>query len=211
MAIKLIGAGFGRTGTTSLKLAIEELGLGPCYHMHDVFSHPGHAQLWRDAQRQGDADWDTFLAGYQAAIDWPPSFFWRQLTAHYPDAKVILTVRDPQAWYQSISTTLFPAQQRDLPPPEAEHYAQLVMPRELILHGTFNGRADDRDYVIGVYQQHIEEVQRTVPADQLLTYDVAQGWEPLCDFLAVPVPDRPFPKLNTKQQFIEFLNQGDDR
>jgi len=211
MSLDIIGAGFGRTGTTSLKLALQELGLGPCYHMHDVFTQEGHAQLWRDAQTNGDADWATLFDGYRAAVDWPPSFFWRQLVASYPNAKVILTVRDPDDWYRSISTTLFAAQQRDLPPEDAPLYPQLAMPRELILYGTFDGRADDKEYVIDIYEKHIAEVQTAVPANQLLTYDVADGWVPLCDFLGIPVPDTPFPKLNTKKEFVERIANAGDR
>ncbi|MBL4623269.1 MAG: hypothetical protein JKY89_12815 [Immundisolibacteraceae bacterium] len=211
MSLDIIGAGFGRTGTTSLKLALNELGLGPCYHMHDVFTNEGHAQLWRDAQTSGNADWDSLLAGQRAAVDWPPSFFWRQLVAAYPDAKVILTVRDPEIWYQSISTTIFPAQKRALPPQDAPVYPQMVMPREVIRYGTFDDRTDDKDYVIGVYQQHIADVQAGVPADKLLTYDLAEGWQHLCEFLEVPVPATPFPKLNTKKDFDQMISGSQDR
>lgn len=207
MSLEVIGAGFGRTGTLSLKLALEQLGAGPCYHMNDVFSHPGHAQAWRDAFRTGTAHWESLLDGYRSAVDWPSAHFWQALLRAWPQARVILTVRDPQAWYRSISTTIFPAQRRPLPETDHPHYAQLVMPRELILHGTFSG-IEDREHVLGVYEAHNAAVRAGVPADQLLEYDVSDGWEPLCAFLGVPVPATPFPRSNTTQDFLERLKDA---
>mgnify|MGYP005817915371 FL=1 len=206
MTLSIIGAGFGRTGTLSLKLALDQLGLGPCYHMNEVFARPGHAQAWRDAFRAGHADWDGLLRGYGAAVDWPSACFWRQLAAHYPAARVILTVRDRDAWYQSIASTLFPAQRRPLPPPDDPHYAQLAMPRELILHGTF-GQIEDKDHVLAVYDAHNAAVRAAIDPARLLEYDVKDGWAPLCAFLGVPVPDAPFPRSNTQQEFIDRLKQ----
>ncbi len=204
MTLSIIGAGFGRTGTLSLKLALEQLGFGPCYHMNDVFTQAGHAQRWRDAFRSGDADWDSLLHGYRAAVDWPPAHFWRQLAGHYPTARVILTVRDPDAWYESIRTTIFPAQRRPLPAPDDPHYAQLVMPRELILHGTF-GQIEDKAHVLSVYHAHNAAVQAQIAPPRLLVYDVRDGWAPLCEFLGVVVPGEPFPRSNTQQDFLDRL------
>ena len=204
MTLSIIGAGFGRTGTLSLKLALEQLGFGPCYHMNDVFAQAGHAQRWRDAFQTGAADWEALLAGYQAAVDWPSAHFWRPLAAHYPAAKVILTVRDPDAWYQSISSTIFAAQRRPLPPPHDPHYASLVMPRELILHGTF-GQIEDKAHVLSVYDAHNAAVQAHIAPPRLLVYDVKDGWEPLCAFLGVPVPGAPFPRSNSQQDFLDRL------
>ena len=199
MALSLIGAGFGRTGTLSLKLALEQLGCGPCYHMHTVFEVPGHAALWEQARVDGDADWDRLLAGYNSAVDWPPAYFWRQLLTHSPNARVILTVRDPESWYQSISSTIFPAQNRSLAEDETE--MNLLMPRRLIRFGTFDDRGDDKEYVLDVYRRHNESVIAEVPAEQLLVYDVSDGWEPLCKFLQVETPDTPFPRSNTSSDF----------
>lgn len=206
MTLSIIGAGFGRTGTLSLKLALDQLGFGPCYHMNEVFARPGHAQAWRDALRAGHADWDGLLRGYGAAVDWPSAYFWRQLAAHYPAARVILTVRDRDAWYQSIARTLFPAQRRPLPPPDDPHYAQLAMPRELILQGTF-GQIEDKDHVLAVYDAHNAAVRAAIEPERLLEYDVTDGWAPLCAFLGVPVPDAPYPHSNTTQEFIDRLKQ----
>ena len=204
MTLSIIGAGFGRTGTLSLKLALEQLGLGPCYHMNDVFTQAGHAQRWRDAFRSGEADWDSLLHGYGAAVDWPSAHFWRPLAAHYPAAKVILTVRDPDAWYESIRSTIFPAQRRPLPASDDPHYAQLIMPRELILHGTF-GQVEDKSHVLSVYESHNAAVQAQIAPPRLLVYDVKDGWGPLCAFLGVPVPAAPFPRSNTQQDFLDRL------
>ncbi len=204
MTLSIIGAGFGRTGTLSLKLALERLGVGPCYHMNDVFTHAGHAQAWRDAFQRGNADWDTLLHGYRAAVDWPSAHFWRPLADHYPAAKVILTVRDRDAWYESISTTIFPAQRRPLPAPDHPHYAQLAMPRELILHGTF-GQVQDKAHVLSIYDAHNAAVRAQMAASRLLVYDVKDGWAPLCAFLGVPVPDQAFPRSNSQQEFLDRL------
>lgn len=206
MSLEIIGAGFGRTGTLSLKLALEQLGRGPCYHMNDVFQHPGHAQLWRDAFVNQSADWDALFEGYRAAVDWPPAHFWRQLTDHAPEAQVILTVRDRDAWYNSISSTIFPAQRRPLPAEDDPHFASLVMPRELILRGTFDG-IEDKDHVLAIYDTHNAAVQAEIAPDRLLVYDVANGWEPLCRFLGVSVPDAPFPRSNTQQEFLNRLKK----
>ncbi|WP_372724309.1 sulfotransferase family protein [Immundisolibacter sp.] len=202
MELNIIGAGFGRTGTLSLKLALEQLGFGPCYHMHEVFARPGHAQLWRQAQKAGDADWNSLLAGYRAAVDWPPAFFWRQLAAHYPRARVILTVRDADAWYDSISTTIFPAQRLPLPPENAPLFHSLVMPREMVRVGTFGDQLD-RAHVIDVYEKHNAEVKAALPASRLLVYDVKDGWAPLCEFLEMPIPSGAFPRSNTTQEFLD--------
>lgn len=201
-SLTVLGAGFGRTGTLSLKLALEQLGFGPCHHMHEVLARPAHAEQWRAAQRDGQADWNTLLAGYGAAVDWPAAYFWRQLSAHYSQARVILTVRDPQAWYESVRRTLFPAQCLPLPDPDAPAYASAVMPRELIRYATFDDRLDDSAHVIGVYQAHNRAVQAALPPARLLVYDVTQGWAPLCAFLGAAVPDAPFPASNSTADFL---------
>ncbi len=210
MALSLIGAGFGRTGTLSLKLALEQLGYGPCYHMHNVFELAGHAGLWEQARVDGDADWGKLLAGYTSAVDWPPAYFWRQLREYSPSARVILTVRDPESWYQSINTTIFPAQNRPLAEDETE--MNLLMPRRLIRFGTFNDRGNDKDYVLDVYRKHNESVIAEVPAEQLLVYDVSDGWQPLCEFLQVEIPDTAFPRSNTSNDFHrKITDEGIER
>lgn len=210
MTIKVIGAGFGRTGTTSMQAALEQLGFGPCYHMREVFTHRGHAARWTRAASGGAIDWDALLAGYHSTVDWPGCTFYRELIERYPDAKIVLNVRDPERWYTSTLTTIYPT--RNAFPmnrlgrlvPHMRHIAAML--DTLIWQGTFHGRFTDRQYAIEVFNRHNQEVQRVVPAAKLLVYDVKQGWEPLCHFLQVPVPpDTPFPRLNDTAQFQRQL------
>ncbi|RLA12487.1 MAG: sulfotransferase family protein [Gammaproteobacteria bacterium] len=199
MSLQIIGAGFGRTGTLSLKLALEQLGLGPCYHMHTVFQNAEDAATWEQARIDGNADWPQLLKGYVSAVDWPPAYFWRQLREFAPEAKVILSVRDAESWYKSISSTIFPAQTAPLADNETD--MNLLMPRRLIRFSTFDDRCSDKQYVIDTYQRHNQAVIDAVPADQLLVYDITDGWAPLCQFLGLPTPDGPMPRSNTAEDF----------
>lgn len=214
--MKVIGAGFGRTGTTSLKLALERLGFGPCYHMSDIIERPELIDDWQPAAVGLPLDWDQVFAGYQATVDWPAAAFWRELIEEYPDAKVILTVRDPQRWYDSAAATIFKPLVHLSGDGLAFRMATLGSPRiaslgrvlrAVLVEGTFDGRIADRDHAIGVFEQHIEDVTAVVPADRLLVYEVAQGWGPLCDFLGVPVPDDAFPHANDAEAFRRHQRQ----
>ena len=203
VALKVVGAGFGRTGTMSLKKVLEMLGLGPCYHMAELHEHPEHLPHWVDAMKTGRADWDALFTGYNSAVDWPVAYYWRELAAHYPDAKVLLSVRPAEAWVKSIRATIFPALRTvvDMPPgPERD---RREMTYEIIARRTFGERFDDEDFLRAVYEANIEEVQRSIPPERLLTYDVEEGWTPLCAFLGVPVPEEPFPFTNTTKEFQE--------
>jgi hypothetical protein len=203
VALTVVGAGFGRTGTLSLKLALEQLGLGRCYHMLEVFQSPGHTAQWQAAADGKRVDWDALFAGYGAAVDWPACHFWRALAAHYPEAKVLLTVREPGSWYKSVSDTIYQAMVRPLPaeaPPEVR--AQLAMARKIVVEQTFGGRFEDRAHALAVYERHNEAVRREIPRERLLVYQVAEGWEPLCRFLGRPVPAAPFPRTNTTEDFL---------
>ena len=208
MTIGVIGAGFGRTGTTSLKAALEILGLSKCYHMQEVFAHPTHAQVWRQAWAGQTPDRTKLFAGYQATVDWPACTFYRQLMVAYPAAKVVLTVRDPAQWYASVQRTIYEAI-RTLPSwlravPVARHVP--LMQDEIIWQGTFGGHFADRESAIEVYKRHVAEVRQIVPPERLLVFDVKEGWEPLCCFLELPVPlDQPFPHLNDGAQFQRLL------
>ena len=205
MTIRVIGAGFGRTGTTSLKVALEMLGFAKCYHMIEVMKHPDDARVWIDAARGRPVDWDTLFTGYQATVDWPGCTFYETLMARYPDAKVILTVRDPQKWHRSAmqtiyGTTTFPMS--ILRPLIPRMRTAFQMQNEVFWQRTFHGRFADKDYAIRVFDEHNEAVKRSVPPERLLVYDVKEGWEPLCRFLDVPVPlDQPFPHLNDTRTF----------
>lgn len=206
MSIKVIGAGFGRTGTASLKGALEDLGFDKCYHMTEVFPQPAHIALWQAATAGKPVDWDKLFEGYQATVDWPGATFYKELMAHYPDAKVILSVRDPEAWYGSTTDTIFRMSKVGFP----MSLAPLFVPRlrrfirmatNLIWQNTFDNRFEDKAYAISVFNEHIAEVKRTVPANKLLIYEVKEGWKPLCTFLEVPIPDQPFPRLNDSATF----------
>ena len=191
MALQVIGAGLGRTGTLTLKHALEQLGFGPCYHMVELFPNPGHIPLWRQAV-EGKPDWDAIFAGYRSTTDYPGCVFWRELVARYPDAKIVLTVRDPDAWFESTQATVF-APGRDAPPgsPFATAFDIIHM-----IHRDLNDRAS----MIADFKRHNEAVIAGVPAARLLVFEAAQGWEPLCRFLGVPAPATPFPRANSREE-----------
>jgi hypothetical protein len=194
VAIRVIGAGFGRTGTASLKLALDQLGFGPSYHMSEVMADPGAVPLWERAA-EGHPDWDTILDGYQSTTDFPACTYWRELMEHYPDAKVILTVRDAESWYESVHATIM---SRAL----VEHLRQAPVATmfETSVFSHFGDGIHDRSAMVDAYERHVATVVATVPSDRLLAFDVKQGWQPLCDFLEVPVPDDPFPRANSRAE-----------
>ncbi len=203
MTLRLLGAGFGRTGTSSTKMALEMLGWGPCHHMHEIRDHPEQLPRWNAAARGEPVDWDTAFKGYRSQIDWPGACYWRQLASHFPEAKVLLTCREPEAWYNSLSQTIVPSAaigRAADPNPHTRAMAEMVY--QTVHLQVFDGRIGERDHAIKVYLDHIREVQAAVPPDRLLTYDVKDGWQPLCDFLGVPVPTQPFPHQNTKDEFL---------
>ncbi len=204
MALSIIGAGFGRTGTLSLKHALEQLGFGPCYHMIEIIRNPSFAGYWETIRDGKSADWDMVFQGYKATVDWPACAYYAELAAYYPKAKVILTVRDANAWFDSAHNTIFSKMPRKL----KSDNPQGRMAYELIFKKTFGGNLDDRDHVIAIYERHNAEVKRTIPADRLLVYDLAQGWGPLCKFLGVPVPAIPMPKVNTTDEFLQMFGGG---
>ncbi len=209
MTLSVIGAGFGRTGTLSFKYALEMLGLGPCYHMLEVRENEVHRELWRDAGAGRPTDWRALLAGYKAAVDWPACTFWRELMAAYPEAKVILTLRDSNRWYDSVANTIFASITRENR--DDDGAARSPMAREIILERTFQNRFEDRAYAISVYEAHNAEVARAVPAERLLSFRVADGWPPLCDFLGQPVPDAPFPNVNSTEEFRHRVELGENK
>ena len=211
MALKVVGAGFGRTGTLSMKAALEQLGLGPCYHMAEVIAHPPFVNHWMEAAEGRDVDWDVVFEGYGATVDWPACRFWRELAGHYSDAKVILTVRDLDTWFDSCQATVFNVMKAPLevlPPPMA---GVARMARTLIRQKTFHDRLDDRSHCVAVHRAHIEEVRRTIPSSRLLVFDVKEGWEPLCAFLGVSVPDSPFPRVNERESFGKDISAASGR
>ena len=222
--LAIIGAGFGRTGTLSLREALVRLGFGPCDHMLENFEHPERFALWKEALRRkriGEPiDWRPLLDGYRAIVDWPGAFFWRELIAAHPDARVILTVRDPSRWYESCLATIFSMRARADESPRARAMLRLVglvIPRmregfqivdDVIWSGTFDGRFADREHALRVFAEHSRDVQETVPGERLLVFDVKQGWAPLCAFLGVPIPEgEPFPHVNDAESFQQRIQE----
>lgn len=208
--VEVIGAGFGRTGTWSLKAALEQIGFGPCFHMVDLMPHPDRAPMFLAALNGEQVDWNVVFDGFRATVDWPGCTFYRRILAAYPEAKVILSVRDPEKWYASAERTIYAlkeaaargALEGDGPgaPPEV-----LQMIRTLIWDTTFEDRFADKDFAIEVFERHNAEVERTVPAEQLLVYEIQQGWGPICDFLGVEAPQGDFPHLNDAESFRKMF------
>jgi len=204
--VRVIGAGFGRTGTWSLKAALEQIGFGPAFHMVDLIPHPDRAPLFLAALNGEDVDWSEVFDGYSATVDWPGCTFYDRILAAYPSAKVILSVRDPEKWYASAERTIYALKEAALrdaletdgpaAPPEV-----LGMIKTLIWDTTFEDRFADKDFAISVFEKHNEAVRQTVPADQLLVYEIQQGWAPICEFLGVETPAGDFPHLNDAESF----------
>ena len=211
MSLELIGAGFGRTGTLSLKGALESLGLSPCHHMMEVFSHPETADGWYDAAVGREVDWHELLAGYRASVDWPSCAFWRELSDAFPNAKILLSVRDPERWYESVYETIYrvisTAKQSDDPVVRE----RLRMADRIVFQNTFDDRFEDRVHAIGVFERHVEEVKKTIPTERLLVYELGSGWEPICDFLGVDVPEGDFPHVNPRGNFEAMVRSLADR
>jgi len=197
MTLRLIGAGLGRTGTLSAKVALERLGFGPCYHMVEVFKNPAHIPIWERANEGQPVDWEALFAGYASTVDWPACKFWRSLADEYPEAKVLLTVRDAEAWYESAAKTIFQIDERVITTEVGR--LQIAMAHKIV-HASFPRGLGDKAHCIDVYRRHNEEVQRVL-GDRVLTYDVADGWVPLCTFLGVAVPEEPFPRTNSTEEF----------
>lgn len=241
VGLRLIGAGFGRTGTYSIKAALEQLGLNPCYHMAEIAAHREHLVFWERAAAGKPVDWRELFAGYQAAVDWPAAAVYRQLMDVYPDAKVLLTVRDPERWYTSISNTALRTRRiltgafiTDVLRRRAPRFGTAVSStiEEVIWYGLFGGGrwapfyvrhwrtmdvlvtrgifggSFDKARAIAIFERHIEEVKRIVPADRLLVYNVREGWPPLCAFLGVPIPEgQPFPHLNDQVEWNAMIRK----
>jgi hypothetical protein len=218
--MRVVGAGFGRTGTTSLKAALEELGFGPGYSLNEVFANPEHVEVWEAARHRNageKVDWERFLAGYAVAVDWPACSFYEELMQAFPGAYVILTVRDPAPWYESTRSTIYGLRRLrsgPLPVRAAFALAGLFVPGvtgtvrladHLVWEDTFEGRFEDRTYAMEVFERHNEAVRRRVPPERLLVFDAREGWAPLCDFLGVEVPDKPFPRLNEARKMRRRL------
>ncbi len=206
MALKIIGAGMGRTGTASLKVALEALGVGRCYHMTEVLKNPAFIEDWI-AAAAGNADWDRIFSGYSATVDNPGCNYWKELAAHYPDAKVILSVRDASGWFESTNETI-----------HSVEFARFIKESpfgEMIqktMWDRMDNRMQDRDYMVEFFNRRSREIIDSIAPDRLLVYQVSEGWGPLCEFLDLPVPDMEFPRINsrgeTKQLMAQLMTAG---
>jgi hypothetical protein len=206
MTLSVIGSGFGRTGTKSLKEALETLGFGPCHHMHEILEHPEQVVYWQAVAAGRPVDWNEVFAGYGSQIDWPGAHVWRELAAAFPEAKVVHSHRPEDVWWRSFSRTIGKLMQT---------YRQMPLPPHIVdmmdawgaLAGkeTFGGVFDDRETAIAAYRLRLEQVRAAIPAHRLLVFDVAEGWAPLCRFLGVPAPETPFPHHNVRADFWDVL------
>lgn len=219
MSIQVIGAGFGRTGTKSLKLALEQLLGGTCFHMLEMFENrPELFPRWLAKARGEDVDLRELLSGYSATVDWPSASFYAELAELYPRAKVVLTVRDPERWYHSARETIYDFSVKSCKPPlswalqsHPSRWAGPEMADRVIWgeQGHFGGRFEDKAHAISVYEAHVAEVKARIPAERLLVYELRQGWEPLCAHLGVPVPDQPLPNVNSRDEMQKLLGRAE--
>lgn len=201
MALKVIGAGVGRTGTHSLKVALEQLLGGPCHHMVEVFAHAEtEVPVWIDAIEGRRVDWASLMAGYRAQVDWPGASFWPELSEAFPDALVLLSVRPADEWYRSASDTIFAG----MDSARAGGDAWMIAMAKL-LADRFSDQFADRDAMIAAYHRHNDRVREAVPAGRLLEWKPSDGWAPICDRLGMAVPDEPFPVTNTTSEFREMV------
>lgn len=212
MPLKVIGAGFGRTGTMTLKQALEVLGFGPCYHMIELTNKPEKAKFWLHAARGKALAWENIFHDYKSVTDFPGCLFYKELLQNYPEAKVILTEREAHSWFESASKTIFKSYPSFWQAAYifgsylfSKRVRQLMqvgwLIQKTIFIQTFGMKQFSKRHAIKVYTQHNEEVKQFVPPKQLLVYDVKAGWEPLCEFLGVPVPNIPFPRTNRTEHF----------
>jgi hypothetical protein len=195
MALRVVGAGLGRTGTLSLKLALERLLGAPCYHMLEVFAHPEHVALWHAAARGEPVDWRALFAGYAAAVDWPVGSFWPEVSEAFPEALIVLSTRSAESWWRSASQTIFPTSAKAAGTPWHAMWMELAKNR-------FTARLDDREAAIAAYERHNAEVRARAPKARLLEWTAREGWAPLCRALGVPIPDEPFPHANSTEAFL---------
>lgn len=202
--MQIIGTGVGRTGTYSLKLALNQLGFGPCHHMEEVLHNmPTQVPLWTAAVND-KADWSAIYDGYPSAVDWPTAGFFRELVATYPDAKFVHTERNAESWADSFGGTIYTLLQgKDKAPPEMQDW--LAMASGVITKTGFP-EGLDKNGLIHAFNAHNYAVKETIPADRLLVFQVKQGWQPLCDFLGVDAPDEDFPRTNDRAEFWDRVN-----
>lgn len=201
MPLKVVGAGVGRTGTHSLKLALEQLLGGRCHHMVEIIGDPAQASGWTDAVNGHDVDWQELLSGYIAQVDWPGASFWREISAANPEALVLLSTREPDAWYRSASNTIF--QPIAGAPPGLEQWFGTTLHK--MFEERFSDDLENPTKMMEAFERHNAEVRAGVPADRLLEWTVSDGWEPICERLGVAVPNEAFPATNSTNETRAIL------
>jgi hypothetical protein len=200
MSLRVVGAGLGRTGTHSLKLALEQLLGGRCYHMSELIERPGDTQAWHSAIRGERVDWDSLLEDFEATVDWPACAFWRELHEANPGSLVLLSVREsPAVWWSSMEETIGSTLSQPVPAEDREWAKRRAMTLDLM--NSFSPGWRHRDAAIAAYEAHNMEVRQAAPAGQLVEWRPGDGWGPLCDMLGVPPPDEPFPHVNRTAEF----------
>ncbi|MEP2936441.1 MAG: sulfotransferase family protein [Gilvibacter sp.] len=215
MSLKVIGAGYGRTGTKSLQLALEKLGFDNCYHMEALFRNSSDVKHWKNAYEEKPTDWGTLFSNYNSAVDFPTSMYYKELADYFPDSKIVLTTRDPEKWYNSAFSTIYSFDPGigvklkmllSLPfSSTARNLFKVILLNEKSLWKKyFEGKFEDKEYAIGKFNQHIVDVKREIPENRLLLFHPRDGWAPLCEFLNVPVPDEPFPNANKGEDFASW-------
>jgi hypothetical protein len=198
--LRVVGAGLPRTATRSLKGALELLLGDRCYHMAEVFEHlEEDVPAWRAAIRGDDVDWSSFPPSCVATVDWPASAFWRELAEANPEAVIVLSTRESAAkWWESCDETILPVLRKPVEQPENEEWQQMAL--ELAAR-EIGPDWDDAEHAQAFYDRHNAQVRREAPADRLLDWRATDGWEPLCSALGVAVPDEPFPRVNTREEW----------
>ena len=219
MSIKIIGAGFPRTGTNTLRESLEMLGFVKTYHMKHLLVHPENLHYWTTLRDTNTTNWDALYDGFEATVDFPCYPWYKQHMQRYPDAKVILSTRPFEKWHESVSSTVWrasnPSEEQRLEMAKKVEQNPALLPvlkcvglsKEIIMDKHFEGRFSDKEFAEQVFNKHHEDVKNYVPAEKLLVFDVAEGWEPLCEFLNVPVPDVPLPHTNKKEDFKAMLEE----
>lgn len=195
MTLRVVGAGLGRTGTKSLKLALEQLLGAPCYHMSEVFQHPEHIPHWHAAARGQATDWRALFDGYAAAVDWPTGSFWPEISAAFPDALIVLSARDAESWWTSAHATIFQAMHRV----DSGPWREMI---DAMFRSRFTPALEDKRACIAAYERHVAQVRRSAPKDRLLEWSPREGWKSLCDALNLPIPGEPFPHANSREEFL---------
>ncbi|WP_246673964.1 MULTISPECIES: sulfotransferase family protein [unclassified Mesorhizobium] len=193
MSIKVIGTGFGRTGTDSMREALAILGFGPCHHMQEVNGNEEQKRMWRALAQGATPDWNQLLSGYVSCLDWPSAYYWRELIEFYPNARVILTYRSAESWWESFEKTIAAGLEQSV---DQESLGLVLIARQV-----FGGRPGDRAHAIACYEANVRAVYAGVPPERLLVHALGDGWEPLCTHLGVAIPDQDYPNRNNAAGF----------